>query len=117
MMGRVIQDGWAASWWMVWSERVIAGLRSKRGKLEEAISTLMRWPDLKVRLVAIRSISCRRRSPGARTMPSMMFMARPSGWTSTSLAVQSLPDAEVSACRTTVSGPVTSTSWSRAGVV
>src|SRR5215468_990921 len=43
-------------------------------------------------------------------MPSVTDSARPSGQTSTSLAVKSVLAAEVAACRVTLTGPVTSRS-------
>src|ERR1035441_139672 len=50
-------------------------------------------------------------------MPSVRFCARPSGNTSTSLAVKSVSRAEVAAYNTTRTGPMTSTSLRRGAVV
>ena len=53
----------------------------------------------------------------ARTIPSQRLMARPSAWTSTSLAVKSVSGAEVAAHSSTFTGPVISSGASSPGVV
>src|SRR4051812_23922112 len=88
-------------------------LRSQRGNELLVTWTRNRWPTRNTLQVDHRSISTRRQESAlvaTRTMPSQRFTERPSGCTSQSRATQSVDGAELSACNTTRTRPVTSRS-------
>src|SRR4029077_742760 len=85
----------------------VLGLRSKRGKFDELISSRTRWPALNTLAVAHRSIlnsytfpatinlgSLRDSRTRARMIPSVRLRAKPHGPASTSLAVKSVSGAD-----------------------